>query len=53
MIAVGDIVDPKLILRSLQTGADLFVDAAELETEFPEALRRLRSKPEPGERPAT
>jgi pilus assembly protein CpaE len=41
VIAVGEIADPKLILRSLQIGADLFVDVAELETEFPAALRRL------------
>ena len=47
VIAVGEIADPKLILRSLQLGADLFVDAADLEAEFPAALRRLASRPEP------
>ena len=50
VIAVGEIADPKLIMRSLQMGADLFVDVAELEAEFPAALRRWLTKAEPEER---
>lgn len=50
VIAVGEIADPKVILRSLQTGADQFVDVAELEVEFPAALRRLLPRAEPEER---
>jgi pilus assembly protein CpaE len=45
LIVVGEIADPKLILRSLQLGADQFVDVAELETEFSAALRRLLRRP--------
>ena len=46
VIAVGEIADPKLILRSLQLGADLFVDVMDLEAEFPAALHRLVLRPE-------
>jgi pilus assembly protein CpaE len=44
LLAVGHVTDPKLILRSLQIGADLFVDQAELETALEAAISRLRIK---------
>jgi pilus assembly protein CpaE len=48
IVAVGEISDAKVILRSLQMGANLFLDVAELETEFHPALHRLLNKPEGG-----
>src|SRR5437764_1183523 len=33
-LAVGKVSEPKLILRALHEGADLYVDEAELETEL-------------------
>jgi pilus assembly protein CpaE len=48
IVAVGEISDAKAILRSLQVGANLFLDVAELETEFHAALHRLFNKPEGG-----
>ena len=47
VIAVGEIADPKLILRSLQLGADLFVDVMDLEAEFPAACAGLPPGPNP------
>ncbi len=41
LLAVGRVEDPKIILRSLQMGATLFLDEAELETEFEASLLRL------------
>src|SRR5438046_502082 len=48
IVAVGAISDAKVILRSLQMGANLFLDVAELESEFHPALHRLLNKPEGG-----
>jgi pilus assembly protein CpaE len=48
IVAVGEISDAKVILRSLQLGANLFLDVAELETELRPALHRLLNKPEGG-----
>ena len=50
LLAVGKITDPKLILHSLQVGADVFLDEAELETELEAALSRLRVKEKPSGR---
>jgi pilus assembly protein CpaE len=44
LLAIGQIVDPKVIMRSLQAGADLFVDEAEVDTELEAALCRLTAK---------
>jgi len=46
ILAVGEVTDPKLILRAMQAGADLFLDQAELETELAAAFGRLRVKQE-------
>src|SRR5207249_4559549 len=40
IVAVGEVTDPKLILRALQHGADHYVDSGELETEIEAALAR-------------
>jgi pilus assembly protein CpaE len=48
IVAVGAISDAKVILRSLQMGANLFLDVAELETEFHPALHRLLNQAEGG-----
>jgi pilus assembly protein CpaE len=50
LLVVGGLDDPKQILRVLQEGADLFLDEAELVSEFEAALRRLQHKPEPNVR---
>jgi pilus assembly protein CpaE len=44
LIAVGPAKDPRLILRALRSGANDFVEEAELATELEAALRRLRSE---------
>src|SRR5439155_23345564 len=46
IVAVGEVSDPKLILRALQHGADHYVDSGELETEIEAALARLKLKQE-------
>ena len=46
LLAIGDITDPKVILRSLQVGADAFVDREELESEFGAAVCRVAYKQE-------
>lgn len=46
VLAIGYISDPKVILRSLQVGADAYVDRDDLETEFAAAVCRLTSKQE-------
>jgi pilus assembly protein CpaE len=46
VLAAGAITDPKVILRSLQIGADVFMDITELEIDFKGALRRLLLRPE-------
>jgi pilus assembly protein CpaE len=44
LLAVGQASDPKLILRVLQVGADLFLDEADLEVGLEAGLSRLRGK---------
>jgi pilus assembly protein CpaE len=44
VIVVGPAIDPKMILRSMQFGADLFLDQADLESELESALSRLNAK---------
>jgi pilus assembly protein CpaE len=44
VLAVGQASEPKLILRALNDGADLFLDEAELETGLDAALARLQNK---------
>jgi pilus assembly protein CpaE len=44
VLAVGPATDPKVILRAMQVGADLFLDQDELETELDAALSRLRGR---------
>jgi pilus assembly protein CpaE len=46
LLAVGQASEPKLILRALNDGADLFLDEAELETGLDAALARWQSKGE-------
>jgi pilus assembly protein CpaE len=46
IIAVGPVFDPKAILRTLQEGADHYVDEADLESETEAALARLLNKEE-------
>src|SRR5262249_47884135 len=46
LLAVGQASEPKLILRALHEGADLFLDEAELETGLDAALARWQSKGE-------
>jgi pilus assembly protein CpaE len=46
LLAIGHVADPKLILRALQLGADLFVDTADIETELQAAFSRLRNRPD-------
>jgi len=43
-IVAGQAADPKLILGLLQAGAELFVDEADLESQFAAGLARLRLK---------
>jgi pilus assembly protein CpaE len=44
LLAVGEASEPKLILRAMHEGADLFVDEAELESGLETALERMQSK---------
>lgn len=44
VMAIGQISDPKLILRALQNGAEYFLNQEELETEFDTGLSRFSSK---------
>ncbi len=44
LLAVGPATDPKLILKTLQVGADLFLDETELEAELAPALARLQGR---------
>jgi pilus assembly protein CpaE len=46
LLAVGQASEPKLILRALHEGADLYLDEAELETGLEAALNRFQSKGE-------
>jgi pilus assembly protein CpaE len=47
LLAVGRASEPKLILRALNEGADLFLDETELESGLEAALGRLREKAGP------
>src|SRR5262249_28075491 len=44
LIAVGPASDPKFILRTLQAGADNFVDIAAIEVDLDSVIARLGSK---------
>lgn len=46
ILAVGGVTDARLILRTMQTGADLYLDEAQLETDLEAALGRLLQKPD-------
>jgi pilus assembly protein CpaE len=46
ILAVGQAVEPKLILRALSEGADHFIDEAELEAGLQAVLTRLQGKQE-------
>jgi pilus assembly protein CpaE len=48
LLAVGHANDAKLILRTMQVGADLFLDEDDLEAELQAGLARLRFKQEGG-----
>jgi pilus assembly protein CpaE len=48
VLVVGGAKEPKVILRSLQIGADLYLDDSELEAEFEAALRRLQRRADAG-----
>jgi pilus assembly protein CpaE len=48
VLAVGQASEPKLILRALHDGADLFLDETDLEEGLESALNRLQSKGEAG-----
>jgi pilus assembly protein CpaE len=43
VLVVGPASDPRLVLRAMRTGAADYVDQADMESEFREALGRLRS----------
>ena len=47
LLVVGPATDPKIILRAMQFGADLFLDQAELEPQLESALTRLNAKRSP------
>lgn len=44
VLALGPATDPKLILRAMQVGADLFLDEAEPEAEYTAAQARLHKR---------
>jgi pilus assembly protein CpaE len=44
LLVVGPATDPKLILRAMQAGADLFLDEADLGSELNAALSRLQAR---------
>jgi pilus assembly protein CpaE len=46
ILAVGLVSEPKLILRALHDGADLYLDEAELESGLDTALARFKAKTE-------
>ncbi len=47
VLAVGPTADPKLILRTLQQGADHYLDEDDLAEQFAAVLPRLKGKEEP------
>lgn len=51
VLAVGTAVDPKLILRTIQAGADLFLDESDLELELELAITRLQLRQTDTSRP--
>ena len=51
LLAVGPATDPKLILRAMQVGADLFLDQSELESELTAALSGSAAGRTPAGRP--
>lgn len=51
VLAVGMPTDPKLILRSIRAGADVFLDESDLELELEVALGRLQLRQTTGDRP--
>jgi pilus assembly protein CpaE len=46
LLAVGPVVDSKVILRALQNGADYYMDQHALDSEFEAALSRIKIKQE-------
>ncbi len=52
ILAVGQVSEPKLILRALHEGADHFIDEAELAPQLDAVLARLSRKEEPPPAPA-
>jgi pilus assembly protein CpaE len=52
ILAVGQVCEPKLILRALHEGADHFIDEAELAPQLEAVLARLSRKDEPRPAPA-
>ena len=48
VLAVGPTADPKLILRTLQEGADHYLDEDDLAEQFAAVLPRLKSVPKQG-----
>jgi pilus assembly protein CpaE len=44
VLVVGPATDPKMILRTLHEGADEYLDCAQLVTELPAALGRLKAR---------
>jgi pilus assembly protein CpaE len=52
ILAVGQVSEPRLILRALHGGADHFIDEAELEPQLEAVLIRLRRKEAPAPAPS-
>jgi pilus assembly protein CpaE len=52
ILAVGQVSEPRLILRALHGGADHFIDEAELEPQLESVLGRLQHKDEQPKAPA-
>lgn len=44
LLVIGPATDPKLILRSIQAGANLFVDEADLDAQMGAALERMQAR---------
>jgi pilus assembly protein CpaE len=52
LLVIGPATNPKLILRAMQAGAELFLDQAELKSEMESAIVRLRVRRTLPERPS-
>lgn len=52
LLVIGPATNPKLILRAMQAGAELFLDQDELQTEMESAIVRLRVRRAVPERPS-